>query len=528
MEGKVMKKIYLFVICATAMISCALLEENKDSFVSPDNFYKTGSQARSGLNGCYIPLKSIYNNSFALAVEGCGDLMYCPSGTQDAQLDISPANPRFGTTMWTQGYKGVRYCNDVIYALENSDALSAQTKAPYIAEAKVLRGLYYYLLTSFFGDVPFWTEPMLSFEVQKKVQELPRMSAYATREWIVNDIKAIVDSLPAGRAYVVAQQRAGSAMAYTVMAKHAMWNASVSEGETADTWWQTASDALAKVELMYGALTEESYPLSDLRFSVKNTPESIFEIQHTYEPGGLSVTGNYACACMPYNTKHTEASAAVYDSVYVDFIGKNATPWAPYRPTQYFWDGLMPRSSKDRRMDDIMVWKWNDRFFESFLTRNEAGEVTDSTYNKTPWMGPKFWCPNMYDTKDSNNYPVFRYADVVLMQAECLCMLNRRKEAIDRLNAVKDRADIDLLLYTAFRTKEKLMEEIQRERGRELIGEFQRKFDLVRWGTWYQAVLDNNNYLKQFDVRPCHEYYPIPDSECGLSGGALKNEAYEK
>lgn len=77
-----------------------------------------------------------------------------------------------------------------------------------------------------------------------------------------------------------------------------------------------------------------------------------------------------------------------------------------------------------------------------------------------------------------------------------------------------------------FRTKEKLLEEIQRERARELIGEFHRKFDLVRWGIWYQSVFENNNYLKN-RIRKCHEYYPIPDSEVGLSGGKLDNKAYD-
>ena len=90
----------------------------------------------------------------------------------------------------------------------------------------------------------------------------------------------------------------------------------------------------------------------------------------------------------------------------------------------------------------------------------------------------------------------------------------------------KERAG--LAPYT-FKNIESLMEEIQKERGRELLGEFQRKFDLVRWGIWYQMTYDYTNYstLKE-NMLPCHEYYPIPDKEVVYSGGALDNKAYNE
>ena len=73
------------------------------------------------------------------------------------------------------------------------------------------------------------------------------------------------------------------------------------------------------------------------------------------------------------------------------------------------------------------------------------------------------------------------------------------------------------------------MDEIQKEHGRELVGEFQRKFELVRWGIWFDQVYNCNDLSKLKNLMlPCHEYYPIPDKEVALSGGVLTNEAYEK
>ena len=67
------------------------------------------------------------------------------------------------------------------------------------------------------------------------------------------------------------------------------------------------------------------------------------------------------------------------------------------------------------------------------------------------------------------------------------------------------------------------------ERARELFGEFQRKFDLVRWGVWYERTKNYNNYATlQSYMEPCHEYYPIPDSQVLASGGALDNNEYKK
>ena len=54
------------------------------------------------MNGCYIPIKSIYTYTYMIATECVTDIAYCPSGTRDASLDISPAVPRMGSTVWTQ------------------------------------------------------------------------------------------------------------------------------------------------------------------------------------------------------------------------------------------------------------------------------------------------------------------------------------------------------------------------------------------------------------------------------------------
>lgn len=82
-----------------------------------------------------------------------------------------PAKPRHGETVWNNGYKGVMYCNAAINGIENSP-LEENEKLPLLGEGKIMRAFYYYLLTSFFGDVPFYTEHVADVETQQKIGRL--------------------------------------------------------------------------------------------------------------------------------------------------------------------------------------------------------------------------------------------------------------------------------------------------------------------------------------------------------------------
>ena len=77
------------------------------------------------------------------------------------------------------------------------------------------------------------------------------------------------------------------------------------------------------------------------------------------------------------------------------------------------------------------------------------------------------------------------------MMAECYAETEDSDEAVRYLNMVRERAGTTAYV---FKNKDALLEEIQKERGRELLGEFQRKFDLVRWGIWYQMTYEYTNY----------------------------------
>ena len=135
----------------------------------------------------------------------------------------------------------------------------------------------------------------------------------------------------------------------------------------------------------------------------------------------------------------------------------------------------------------------------------------------------------MYYNNDSNNYKIFRYAGALLNLAEAWLMQGNFDKACTYLNYTRTRAGLSAVSAAEFGGSEAaLMEEIRLECARELFGEFQRKFDLVRWGIWYERTLANspeNGYLRQY-IKPCHRFWPIPADQVSYSGNALDNNEY--
>ena len=314
----------------------------------------------------------------------------------------------------------------------------------------------------------------------------------------------------------------------------------------------------------------------------KNVPEGIFELQLHYAPDGVQYYGNVACIMMP-----PHQGDGIFNGVDLPGYGDTMPGWSSLRGNNYLGifrpayaskaedvpkseqsgyaqAGLfnpLPLTYCDDTGDDDNNGIKNNVLFVSgsgyrYYTMIDkaaitAGENSQGKIDKriqyklglgnyetgdtftyvrqygVVWPGPQFWCPNIINTYDGNNYRLFRYADAILMLAECYCNLEDDVNAIYYLNKIRNRAGVgDYPTFTGF---EDLLVELRAERARELGGELQRKYDLVRWGIWYdQTYKCTKNGTMKANMRPCHRYYPIPDVECSLSKGALSNPEYDE
>jgi len=165
-----------------------------------------------------------------------------------------------------------------------------------------------------------------------------------------------------------------------------------------------------------------------------------------------------------------------------------------------------------------------------------------SDLNLIPYLGDKFWCPGMVYTQDTNNLKIFRFAHVLLDMAECHLRCKHYEDAAQFLNATMKRAGRDDLKSAVDAQDDKqFMKVLQEESARELFGEFTRRHNLVRWGIWYDQIVNHAKYgkrnatsLKDCPVianvieGPCRQYYPIPDQQLVLSNYNLDNKEYDK
>lgn len=557
-----MKKIFAVIVIALAAASCSLKEEFT-SYTRQEDYYKNKIQIQSGINACYNMLRSMYGGaSFWMVTECTTDLMFLNDpNAYNAILNISPAQPSFSATIWKYCYMGVMRANAMMAALdkaEETEAFSFEEIQQLRAETVILRAYFYYLLTSSFGDVPFYTETVTE-DNREQIASLPRKDAGEIRDYLIKDIMDYVDELPMKRSYDAPfENRMGAAVGLMIAGKFCLWNQR----------WDDAINILGQLEDIYGHYEDNpeqfgaDYLLTDVPFSRKFTRESIFEMQNEYSEYGVQSTGTIAEYAMPLKNssvvadEETESEYIIsdnYNGVCIPELGQNARIAIPARPTTYYCQAVLSYYSKDLRGGEYsngatsprggsgnLAWRWSgyapddvvrlpeNRTVRWFSTTGSGATVSSHVINR-PWLGNKFWCPGMYYTLDSNNYRLFRYADALLMLAEAHLRAGNTDQAVKYLNITRVRADLDKLTLDATGgNTEALMEEIRLERARELLGEFQRKWDLVRWGIWYERTIQHNEgtYLKEF-IKPCHRYLPIPQDQVTYSHGALDNKEYQ-
>jgi hypothetical protein len=137
--------------------------------------------------------------------------------------------------------------------------------------------------------------------------------------------------------------------------------------------------------------------------------------------------------------------------------------------------------------------------------------------------------PSVQDERGSRDFMVARLGETYLIAAEALLKSGKAAEAVTYINTLRRRAAIpgkekEMEITTA----ELNMDFILDERGRELLGEMDRWFDLVRTGTLVERV-KKHNPDGAANVQPFHMLRPIPNDQIDRSGGVsvfAQNQGY--
>ena len=375
---------------------------------------------------------------------------------------------------WLTTYQAICACNVTITRLGMS-AIDSDVKEKLLAEARFLRAFYYYHALTYWGGVPLLKDEISSLDEVKYVK---RSSRKELADFIIEeagDAAKILDKDPA------VATRASKGAALMLKAKVQMWQ---EEWENAVKTCEEIKN-LKKYDLFdnYSEVFSEQY---------ENQKEHIFSVQ--FDPG------------------YTEFSAHM-----LWYLGPSKDEWDKF-------NGLGGSSAPESFYEKYDEWDYR-------LEQNLAKTWRNQPFKDSRIAILKYWDrtgSQMLD-HDGLNFPVYRYADVLLMYAEALNEWKKgpTTEAYEAVNEIRRRAGVDEIENYDYQ-KFKLF--IQDERARELCYEGHRRFDLVRWGILVETVKKiskeiNSRGDEYVDER--HNLCPIPETEIIKNGNLEQNPGYE-
>ena len=477
-----MKRIaYLLVILAT-LGACDPLTENPESFLTQDNFFQTAQDAVAAVNAAYRPLNQ--TNSYGLLLITVQDLasddFYGNVAEPNAAVhELDEFRPTATNVqllnIWTNAYLSISRANTV---LEKAPTIQTSNKALVnraMAEAKFIRALNLFNLARFFGDVPMpltGTNSTAGLDIART----PVAEVYAQA---IKDFNEAADALPAtytgGDVGRPTSWAAKGMLAKTYLYRK-QWDKTVSLCES----------IMASGKYSLWPNFEDAFKPAN-----KNGVESLFEIQ--FKGPGLG-QGN---SLLQYNLPRSGVLGSGYGVCYPtpDLLASFETGDARYAAT----------------------------FFNSFI-RNGT-RVTFS-----PVHVRKFIDENAINggyTGDSDlNFPVLRYAEVLLLYAEALNEVSSADaKAVAALNQVRKRAKLG---DTPAKTQATLRTAIWQERRSELVNESDRYSDLVRTGRLVERVKAAKTTGVPNAAKPTETNYlmPIPQRELDANPKLTQNPGY--
>lgn len=494
-----MRKILYIALSLGILSSCDIdLNQQPISKATSDTYFLTVNDFTQGLNAVYSSVRGYPDRLLNLS-ETRSDNLYAISdgGVRDWEginsfhktLDANP----YVTEAWQSNYTGIFRANNFLQQLQakgESVILDTDMRMQMEGEARFLRAFYYFDLIRYFGEVPLIDRVVEAAEAK----EIPRSSVSDVYNFIIEDLIAAADYLPAKSEYENgdkgrANKHAAKALLGLVYMTRSgpdlgIKGAGMNTGE-----WNEA------VVLFNEVIASNEYSLLDsyagiFDYTKENNDEVIFNIEYT--TGATPVVGG-------------------------------TFPWVLVPDTWFQSKGFATQGGLTIRpvSADLM-----NTFQENDIRKDfsiQQGYVHASVAENRPFIKKFVDLDNVPTTSRMDwpiNYIVFRYTDLLLLKAECV--LNGAAGSVAQdvdaiVNKVRQRAGISATLTDV--TKDELLA----ERRHEFVGEGLRWFDLIRTGkveqtmsSWIQAE-DGGRQMQSFNVN--YVLYPIPQSELNTSPG---------
>jgi hypothetical protein len=537
------------LVCAGMMTSCG------DSFLETTPLGVGNEQSLSNKNGVNAVLIGAYSlldgvGSGPVNTSSVSNWIYGSIASDDAykgsdvgdqaqittieryipQADIGAYNDK-----WVAVYDGVSRSNNTIKLIGLATDMTDAEKAQALGEARFLRAWYHFEAKKLWNMVPYVDETVTDYINLPNDKDIwPNIEA---------DFQFAIDNLAATKAQV---GRASKWTAKAALAKVHMYQADY-----------TAAKPLLEDIIKNGPFSLVTSFHDNFRILTENNSESIFEVQMSVGDGGSGQNGSWGDNYnFPYgsapggccgfyqptqnlvNAFKTDAAGLPLLDTFNDVDVKNDEGLAST-------DAFTPY---DGTLDPRLDWTVGRRGlpFLNWGTHPGKNWIRDQSFGG-PYTFKKFFAYNGENAgaesprANANNYRAIRFADILLMRAEVAVEEKDLATALSIVNQIRTRAANVVVTgadgkpaanylvkpYTAFATQEYARKAVRFERRVELAMEGHRHFDLVRWGTADETVL--NAYLTKESkkrtylngatfVKGKSEYFPIPQAQIDIMG----------
>ncbi|MGC3946579.1 MAG: RagB/SusD family nutrient uptake outer membrane protein [Chryseolinea sp.] len=426
-------KSHNILLCGVALYvatgcSSSFLEDQDPTDIAPETFFRTPEDAESAVRGIY--------ENFRFHGDGAGifsanfQMLDALSGTaetetgQNSDLNNLYSYQYTGDNLhlqqwWQQCFEGIANANLSIQKIPTIPTLPEADARKWVGQAKFLRAFYYFWVVQLWGDAPLITRPISSWnDIEVNA---PRTATQVIYDLIVQDLQ---DAEAAGFPDTDASGYASKFAVKAFLARVYLAMAGFPLNKGASHYQLAAAKAKEVIDFAFENPTKIGlFPSYDGLHNPGNNNrlEHIFQIQYS---AGIA-NANYQTFFLPNNTNIT-ASGEVGTTV----------------PTAKF---LATYEANDRRILEKGFY-----FKEYYLGGGTGYPITlnrfyiykhfDVIANGKAAIGDQ---PPIVGTGNSGlNYPLIRYADVLLIYAEAQNESGLNIEAYSALKAIRGRAGL--------------------------------------------------------------------------------------
>lgn len=520
MKYKIFNYIAIFFSMAVVTTSCV---ENEDlTQIDPNNdavdsFWQTDQDAIEGVNAAYGSLLTdgTYMRSTPLLLDSRADDARTnspwPSMYNVGHFNSNVADAAIYGWAYETYYQGIYRVNQVLANVPGIAFEDEALKNRIIGQAYFLRGLYFFHAVNLFKNVPLPTEIAVYYPQKTEAEGWAQVIAdfKAAAELLPTSYDAIsgIDKGQKGRA------TKGAALGY--LGKAYLFTKDFANAKTT-----------FKQVIDLGVYSLVSNYRDNFTTANENNSESLFEVQFSRDAGGVDLGWGGAPAS---GWGKTSARAITY--------APRAFGWTDVQPTWALFNEFKEEKTKtggdDPRLEATIFYnkpggmQLYGKDFATFYAKSSV-DLNDLFCRKYQNSDGQF--ADEYDWRSGINERLLRYADILLMYAECLNETGDTPGAYTYIQKVRDRVNLpDLATAKPGLTQAQMREQIGHERFLEFPLEGHRFDDIRRWG-WLQDSA-KLAWLKTRDAEfnsytPGREFFPIPQLEMDNNPGTIQNDSY--